>query len=87
MFIPLNELRQNGAQWNGSWLITLWHGDNLNSSHVIRAVKSKWKIHENIDLIRVSHNKFACKLYSKKDGGWPTMEGSELSLIDGKILC
>ncbi|KAF5201587.1 hypothetical protein FRX31_008828 [Thalictrum thalictroides] len=37
--IPLSELRQNGAIWVDAWVITLWHGEHLNPTHVSRCVK------------------------------------------------
>ncbi|KAF5187366.1 sieve element occlusion b [Thalictrum thalictroides] len=67
MNIPLTELQATGAQWTKAWLVIIWHGDHLNPNHVIRSLLTKWKLHKKVDIIRVSHNKYACKIYNKDE--------------------
>ncbi|KAF5185252.1 hypothetical protein FRX31_025161, partial [Thalictrum thalictroides] len=67
MNIPLTELQATGAHWTKAWLVTIWHGDHLNPNHLIRSLLTKWKLHKKVDIIRVSHNKYACKIYNKDE--------------------
>ncbi|KAF5183803.1 hypothetical protein FRX31_026610, partial [Thalictrum thalictroides] len=67
MHIPNQILRNNGALWNNTIILTLLHGDNLNPNLVMRSIKTKWSVRESADIIRAGPNRFICRFQKSED--------------------